>query len=440
LIFKKTNQIKKSEESFSKAVKLNPHNHSNLCNLGEAFLKNKKYQLAKEAFKQAIKISPNYIPALNNLALLLKETKNYQSALEIFEQLLILEPNDPDVINNIGTVCMSMEKDEQAKEYFEQVIQLHPSYFGAYINLGDLEYRKGNKEKSTEHYEQAIKLAPNSAILCKHLADHYLEKNEFEKSGEYYIQAIENDPGYQDAIEGYLSWFIQQEEWEAAEFYLKKILPEFPESAFLNCISSKIHANKEHSYEAIKEARLAIKLDPSNTDLYTNLGEIYQKFSMSEEARKNYQEGINNETDKSQLYFEWALLEEKNLNYDKAAMLCNKALILDPELKNNVQILLSSIAGRNKDFDVAINALEKIEIDTNELSFVHKNLLFEKGNIFDKMGRYDDAFNCFTKASEIRGKLQNRHFDPENYKDRINSITPATLANLPVLKGTNSKF
>lgn len=410
LIYRKTNNNGKAEKAFMQAVKLNPNDPSFLCNLGEVFVKNKKYELAGDSFTKAIQIMPNYIPALNNQGLLLKETKKHQSALEIFQQLLTLEPNDPDIINNIGTVYISLGDNERAKIYFEKAIQIHPLYFGAYINLGNL----------------------------------YLGENSFEKSGEYYIQALEINPNNIEAIEAYLTCLIQQEEWNSAEFYLHKILPDFPKEAYLHCVNAEIYLRKEQKSNAIKEALLAVKLQPSYTHAYVTLGKIYQHFGMEKNSRETYQQGIINETNKSQLYLEWAIFEERNHNYDKAITLGEKALEIDSENENNIRLLFSSIARHNMELDVAIKELEKVEIDTEKSSNINKNFLFEKGSVFDKAGRFDDAFNCFTKASVIRGELQNRDFNPEDYKNKIkneiSSLSPNKLNNLPVCKATDSKL
>ena len=203
-------QIKKLED----LIKIYPNNLINYFNLGNIYVKLKKYDLAlinflktialnkdffqgynnlaniyKELknteksikfFKKAIELNSSYINALYNLAILYYEIGKYEESAIYFKKVLKIDPKHIGTLNNFGLLLKEIKKYDEALKCFEKIIHIDDNFTKAYNNIGTISLELGNVEAAIINYKKVIKLNPNNFISYKNLLATYENTNQIE--------------------------------------------------------------------------------------------------------------------------------------------------------------------------------------------------------------------------------------------------------------------
>jgi len=104
---------KDSEESFKKALSINPYLFVTHCNLGVVQIKLKKLDDAELSFKKAIEIKTDYVDAHYNLGILLKTQDRLDEAELSYKKALSFNSNDnlkKNIIGSYGELLLQLNK------------------------------------------------------------------------------------------------------------------------------------------------------------------------------------------------------------------------------------------------------------------------------------------------------------------------------------------
>lgn len=130
-----------------------------------------------------------------------------------------------------------------------------------------------------------------------------------------------------------------------------------------------------------------------------------------DESRRLYEEAVRLAPNIYQTLYGWSRMEETDRNFVRAGELLDAAEHVLPN-HPNTQLARAILFGRTKEYDKAIAVLEMIESrrDSNGLGPMEAS---KKGQLLDKMGRFDDAFVAFDdskrKLRELTGQSYLAH-------------------------------
>ena len=230
-------QIRKLEE----LIKHDPLNLVNYFNLGNIYIKSKKYNLAlkifkktididknfvqgynnlaniykelkntKEAikfFKQAIKVDPNYINAIYNLAIVYSEIDYYEEAITCYKNILKINPNYIPALNNFGILLKNINRYDEALKYFEKIIIIDGNFLRAYNNIGTIAFETGDIKKAICNYKKALDLNPDNFVSYKNLLAAYENSNQI-KSYEKILKLSKKKFPAEKILDFYTSIFL----------------------------------------------------------------------------------------------------------------------------------------------------------------------------------------------------------------------------------------
>jgi tetratricopeptide (TPR) repeat protein len=147
----------------------------------------------------------------------------------------------------------------------------------------------------------------------------------------------------------------------------------------------------EYHYRRVLE--LAGSRDPI---LLANLAWNLKNQGRIEEARGLYEESVRLAPDIYQTLYGWARMEETDRNFDRAGELLDAAERTAPD-NPTTQLARAILHGRRKDYDKAVAILDDIarRRDDGGLGPAEWS---EKGQLLDKMGRFDEAFAAFRES------------------------------------------
>ena len=240
-------KLKESEESYKKAVKLNPNFADAYNNLGVTQRELNKFVDSEYSYKKAIELNPNFAEAYNNLGIILREQKKLKESEESYKKAIKLNPNFADAYNNLGYTLRELGRLDESESSYNKAIELNPNFAEAYNNLGFVLKELGRLDESESSYNIAINLKPDFADAYNNLSLTLLSKGNFQdafklsewrwktelKIGE---QFYSNKP-YWDG-ENNCSVFVWREQGIGDEIMYCSILPELIEKSkkvILNC-------------------------------------------------------------------------------------------------------------------------------------------------------------------------------------------------------------
>tara|TARA_B100000315_G_C14566911_1_gene583412 strand:- start:37 stop:1809 length:1773 start_codon:yes stop_codon:yes gene_type:complete len=287
------------------------------------------------------KLSGDYIKAQNIFSNIKEELTGELSALSYFEE---------------GDALYRMGRLDEAVSVFEDAFKSNPSsevnqlsqFRAGYIKIYDLKDVKSFEEAFNK--TPAIKIEKISEFGPGEIISFYdlTEEDKMYKSLKNLSKASDDrltpgiarayrNRGFSLARQGYglakqgkytqsLGRYVFSEE----QFNLAiEIEPQDPLSHSGKSIILYYLKNPE---EALKEARLAKKLSPSNSTVLANLGFIYAELRMYDEAVNEYSEAIENSLNSAILYYNIGTIYLLKGDYDKATKNLQKAKLLNPNL------------------------------------------------------------------------------------------------------------
>jgi tetratricopeptide (TPR) repeat protein len=146
--------------------------------------------------------------------------------------------------------------------------------------------------------------------------------------------------------------------------------------------------------------RRAMALLPHESPiLFANLAWNLKNQGRIEESRRLYEKSVALDPAIFQTLFGWAQMEETDRNFARAGELLDAAEKLAPGAPS-VRLQRAVLHGRVGDYDKALAALEEIE-KTRQGRGLGPLEWTQKGQLLDKMGRYDEAFAAFAEGKRV---------------------------------------
>jgi tetratricopeptide (TPR) repeat protein len=194
--FLRDQRYQEALREFLKAEKFYSNDHLLHDDLGRVYLALGEHELAIKHFKKSLEINPEYTPARNNLGNAYAVTKNWDKAIEQYkisaDSLLYATPHYP--LANIGFVYYQQKKYDLAKKYYRESLRVKRDYVGAMHGLGRTYMATGKVADAIEIMEKAVELAPDSAFVNYDLGNAYRMNRQYQKAITFYNKAAQLQP------------------------------------------------------------------------------------------------------------------------------------------------------------------------------------------------------------------------------------------------------
>ncbi|MCH8021570.1 tetratricopeptide repeat protein, partial [candidate division KSB1 bacterium] len=144
-----------------KIVLLNPTDGSAYINLGRTYRQLNLLAMAEQSFYKAVELQPDLAFSYYAFALLSLTQGKEQQALEQVEQLVSIDPNDAGILEWAGQIQGYMGNFSQARQYYQQSIATNPSietdwYSLSPIGLGHILWKSGQPDDALELLQQSL--------------------------------------------------------------------------------------------------------------------------------------------------------------------------------------------------------------------------------------------------------------------------------------------
>lgn len=121
-------EVEKAEQSFGKAIELDPDNVVHRTTIGNAYLDKGVYDKAEQAFGDAIDINPENIPLYNRMAIALRKQGKVNEAINLYIKALKIAPKDEGLYFNLARALNESGDTGKALKSLDKAISLDPEF------------------------------------------------------------------------------------------------------------------------------------------------------------------------------------------------------------------------------------------------------------------------------------------------------------------------
>jgi tetratricopeptide (TPR) repeat protein len=154
---------------------------------------------AEESYKKAISLNPNYSEAYYNLGVLYFQSGENELAVQNYEKALQYDPNDYKSHYNLGVISYGMGNYEFAKNQLMEALRIKSDYLPAHKALVMDFIRRDEIDNAIEELKQILKIEPNDANAHFQLGMLQIQKENFDSAIEELEKALELNPENKDA-------------------------------------------------------------------------------------------------------------------------------------------------------------------------------------------------------------------------------------------------
>jgi serine/threonine protein kinase/Tfp pilus assembly protein PilF len=214
--FLENKQFPEAEETFQKAVDLNPELVGAWEGLADVYWYQGEFDVAIDTLNTAITFNQEYAPLHVKLGWLYWDTSNLDKAEEAFNKARFLDPSLDDAWLGLTEVFWERGDLDGAIDVIEAAIKTNPDHEALYEKAGSLYWDNAEIDKAMERLEEAIKIAPDTTYAYQTLSDIWYELGEDAQAIASLERALDANSSRPDVHEslGYL--FIELGQYDDA--------------------------------------------------------------------------------------------------------------------------------------------------------------------------------------------------------------------------------
>jgi len=196
-----------------------------------------------------------------------------------------------------------------------------------------------------------------------------------------------------------------------AEYHARNAIRIAPRNSQAHAMMGALFTEANRNRSGEHHYRNAIELKGPDTRLYSNLAVNLKQQGRMDESEEYFRKAVELEPKNIHSLMGWVRMEEARQNFDQAWELLEQAEKLDAR-PQAVALAKAVLYGRQKKYDEALEVLDTMSDaeDEGERDPTATHLL-EKGRLYDRLGRYDDAWECY-----VKGKARVREVSGNSYR------------------------
>ena len=221
----RSNRLSKAERSLQVVITDN----DKLVLLGRQYEEQGKFAQAEDSFKKAIELDPKSDIPYSELGVFYTNHAKRSQAEDAFKKALELNPKNDDTFVKLGWVYRDQGKLVQAEDSFRKAIELNPKNYYAYSGLASLYYRPDKLPQAEKFYKKAVELDPENDRSFFALGRTYLNQGKFPQAENSYRKALDLNPENDFVLFDLGGLYRKQGKFQEAAGLFKKALATFPQ-------------------------------------------------------------------------------------------------------------------------------------------------------------------------------------------------------------------
>jgi len=325
---------------------------------------------------------------------------------------------------------------EDALNLLFQIDQTSPGSIDVYHLLSVVFGMSADYEKSELYCKKALEINNKVVIIINNLGTAQKLQGKYDDAIVSFQSAINIQKDYIDPYVNLANLYLEIEETDKAELLINNAMDIDSNSLALNLALGNLRLKQDNNQDAINIYENILYSQPQNTDAIINLGQIHEHLGNTDKALEFYYDALDILPGYDQSIIGITSILEKQGRFEEALKLISPVI----EKSNNMKlhIIYARNYSRLKDYskaeEILLNAKDMLAIGQYK-----QELLYELGDVRDKLQRYDDAFSAYTQANLINKIEFNRQATQQSFSDIKSVYTANNLENL-VSSGNSSEL
>jgi tetratricopeptide (TPR) repeat protein len=248
-------------------------------------------------------------------------------ALEIFQEGIERCGNTSRLLLGAALSEMRLGKDDAARRLFERSVVADKRHAEAWQAWGAMETRAGQFKKASLIFQNGIKNAPRHGSLWHGYASLELKRENVMNARTLFAAGIKKSTRRHYALfQGWAMLELREGNYQAARKLISEALTRNKKNGRGWIIAAQIEKQDGHHSGLVSLLlRRGIECDPSDAELYRELGEYLVSQGKIEDAREVFEKGMEVNPMYAPLYHSMAELEARICNLDGLAKLNKRA-------------------------------------------------------------------------------------------------------------------
>lgn len=334
---------------------------------------------------------------------LLEKTKYYSVALKAYDIAANSTGRNEVYYKKIGDINFKKDEVSLARDSYIKALESNPYNKEILLKVASLTklYFEDDIDTAMECYSRLLEIEENNADIYYELGHIYLKKEDFINSINAFKLALEKDeenPFYHNALAYAL---VRAEQFEEACEHYKYAIDKNPSPEWTAIVCQALASLYNNVYGDVDSAlsflKTAIILDPSNDDVFVELGDIYLDCEDLDSSIKSYCEAIKLNPKNPVAYNKCAMVLWQKDYIEEAIIAYNKALNINPDYYpayNNLGVIYLDGIRNLKEAARLFKAAIKLNPE-------YVMPYFNLGRVLEQQGQNIKAAKMFQKALEL---------------------------------------
>lgn len=259
-----------------------------------------------------------------------------------------------------------------------------------------------------------------SALLL--LYKIHADKDNVQAAQALLTRAVKIDPNKIQPTLELTQLLLRKGDRAQAEYHGRNAIRISPRNArahmLMGAIFTAINRNRAGEYHF----RRALDLHSPNANIFMHLAQNMKNQGRMDESEEYYSKAYELNPKDPSILLGWITMEEARQNLEKAWQLLEELESLG-QRQAAAALQRAILLGREKRFSEAIETLDNIgaheeAVETDPTA----TFLLEKGRLYERLERYDDAWGCFEKAKAIVHKNEKFHYREKQATKLVKSL------------------
>ena len=372
------------------------------------------YANTAATIEKLLLINPTDINLKYSAAAAYVKVPDYDNAIRIYEEILSTNPGNRDVQTEVIKLYFRQHKNSEAFEKYSQMINKDID-FSAKMDIAIAFMQASSGDKEALDVSRSILQNLQAAYPGEWMPEYYLA----------YIDSRDNPQSSEQKFKELLSrvdtsaelyvqvgfYYYEQNKFNPAVDIFKTGASKFPEDYRLNYLAGNSYYRLGDNRSALPYLEKALQISPSDLNVLSNLGLVYDDLKMDDECDRLYEQAFRYYPDNILLLNNYAYhLAERDKKLKEALEMSKKTIEKEPDNASYLDTY-GWILYKLKDYKNAAIYIDKaIKLGKNA------TLLDHLGDIYEAMGENVKALKCWNEALQLEPDNESIKRKADKYK------------------------
>jgi tetratricopeptide (TPR) repeat protein len=293
----------------------------------------RRYMVAYQQFQKAIERQPNEVQYHKEAGFTSLELRKYDQARMHFEKVYQLDKNDDAAIAQLAQINFALRRWPAAIQYAEVMKQ--KTLKGYNYLLGRSHYEQENYGEAYKYLQAAGKEDPANAEIPYIIGRSFVDMNNYKMAVQFFEQAIAKDSTKANWLyETGLTYFAIPDAKRAIQYFELAIAKGYKTSNDVMENLSNAYIEAGQPQRGIEMMKNLLEKKPADMNLLWSIAEAHYKTGKYSEAIEYWDRMLYYDKANAKPLYMIGLSYQKKGEKEKGQQLCDKAIEMDPSLKN----------------------------------------------------------------------------------------------------------